>query len=46
MDILVGSRYEAYLQIRALLAVYVPDLDAPERKRRLLARAKALNKAL
>lgn len=46
MDILIGNRYEAYLEIRALLAVYVPDLDAPERKRRLLAHAKVLNKSL
>ena len=45
-DILVEANYEAYREIKALLATHIPDLDAPDRARHLLARAQATDKLL
>ncbi len=45
-NIVVEAEYAGYLKIRALLAKHVPDLDAPERTRHLLARAQATDKLL
>ena len=45
-NIKIEKTYEEYRKIRALLAMHVPDLDAPERTRHLLARAQATDKLL